>query len=80
MSISSLTSDNNDDDITSIKSYCSSIFSPCHVKKYNRITGQNISPIPDVSNWDKFKVFQYLSDRGLPQIVTEKIINNVRYY
>lgn len=78
-SMGSTTSDNIDGGMASIKSHCSSIESPRNsIKNDCNKTNQDDNTIPDVSNWDKFQIFHYLSNQGLPQVVTEKIISNVR--
>lgn len=34
--------------------------------------------VPDSTGWDKYQVYQYLKDRGMPEEITDMIIKNVR--
>lgn len=65
-------SDEDDSDAKSVKSFNSSISS--------QNSNSKDSEIPDVTNWDKFRICRYLSKRGLPDFVTDKIIDCVRHY
>lgn len=63
-------SDEEDDDFGSNKSYDSLL-------DFER--DQDLIPnIPDISNWSKYQVYEYLTDR-LPKEILAKIIKNVRY-
>lgn len=75
-SISLITSDDEDQDINSIKSYNSSIGSLKNRKNSSATPKENI---PDITTWDKYEVYDYLSQR-LPLIITKKILENVRYF
>lgn len=66
--------DEDTNDETSIISFGSSITS--HNAEQNYFDGPN-EDIPNIIRWDKYKVHQYLSARGLPETVTKKIIDNV---
>lgn len=75
------TLDNNDKNIASVYPYwlstVSHINTDCDKTDSHKTDSQDDCAIPDVTDWDKFKVFDYFTMRGLPQTVTEKIINNV---
>lgn len=60
----------DDDDLRSNKSYDSLL-------DFDR--DQDLtSSIPNISNWSKYQVYEYLTDR-LPKEILTKIIKNVRF-
>lgn len=66
-------SDEDTNDETSIKSFSSTMTSQNSEQNYSDVPKDNI---PNITSWDKYRVHQYLSDRGLPEIVTKKIIDD----
>lgn len=69
-------SDEDTNDETSIISFGSSITSQNSELNYFDVPNVDI---PNITRWDKYKVHQYLSDRGLPETITKKIIDDVSY-
>lgn len=69
-SVKLISSDEENDDLGSNKSYDSLL-------DFDR-DQDIILRIPDISNWSKYQVYEYLTDR-LPKEILAKIIINVSY-
>jgi len=70
-SVASISSDENDTDSKSNRSYSST--------DYEENDEFHNNKIPNISKWTKNQVFDYLTEI-LPQEIIDKIIKYVRYY